>query len=111
MERLSAPAGVVQAVTSMLTGVKLPLWKTEGNIKMVDVVRILVGAVQVEIGFAMLFIDGPLPLVDVVGGAVMWRGRQNILEGWRDSPAPAAKPSPLNPCVYFDPVSGVEMYA
>lgn len=111
MERLSAPAGVVQAVTSMLTGVKLPLWKTEGNINMVDAKRIVIGAIQVEVGFMMTFVDGPFPVADLLGGAVMYRGQQNIRRGWISGPTPTAKPSPLHPCMHFDPVSGVEMYA
>lgn len=79
---------------------------------MVDILQIAIGAVQVEIGFAMMFIDGPAPIVDIAGIAVMARGRQNIRRGWFASESTrAAKPSPLHPCVYFDDLTGVEMYA
>lgn len=77
-----------------------------------DILQVAIGAAQVEIGFAMMFIDGPAPIVDIAGLAVMARGRQNIRRGYYGSKAPSAGGgSQLHPCVYFDDLSGVEMYA
>lgn len=49
--------------------------------KVWDVIQIVGGIAQVAVGGAIVMIDGPAPVLDAVGFAVGWRGRQNIKEG------------------------------